>query len=293
LIAPLPGLTSINTTEGLPPYLNTIFRLLIGLSGVIGVVMIVIYGITYMVEESVTGKSAALKHVGNTVAGLILLISVVVILNTINPNLTNISLRFATVTGDGSDSIEQFVADPQTGPHNTTGACPYHMTTTHTQGGVNYTSDDSNVQQNLTALQTAINDLNAKVIAAGGTMTVNSAHRSLAYQAHLYEIKTLNAGLKADNNPNCDDLRATILTEITGHSLSGCDSLKGCVVAKPDGCAPHVKGTGADLSFSGITRAAANELASSNNIPLKWQQLTDDPAHWNLQEPPFAGCAAQ
>jgi cell wall-associated NlpC family hydrolase len=98
LLAPLPGLTSINTTEGLAPYLNTVYTLAIGLAGVAGVVLIVVYGIEYMVSESITGKSDALKRVGSVVFGLILLIGSVVLLNTINPNLTIIGINIPSVT---------------------------------------------------------------------------------------------------------------------------------------------------------------------------------------------------
>lgn len=301
LLAPLPGLTTVNTTTGLPSYLNTIFRLLIGIAGVFAVVRIVLFGIQYMTSESAGDRSSIRGKIWTTLGGIILLAGSVILLNTINPKLTDVGLNLQTVSH--TLELEETAADPYIAPHTTTGACPYTMTTVHTQEGVNYTSSDPGVQTNLNALKLAITALTDKVSLAGGTVTVTSAHRSLAYQQHFYEIKTLNAQLKADSNPNCASLRQTIQTEITQHGLGGCNTAAGCVVNPPytpDKCggapnqsaAPHVRGTGADITIGGITAARADEIAAANNIKLHWQNLPNDTAHWNLVSPPFTGCAS-
>lgn len=98
LLAPLPGLTTVNTTTGLPSYLNTIFRLLIGIAGVFAVVRIVLFGIQYMMSESAGDRSSISSKIWTTLGGIILLAGSVILLNTINPRLTDVGLKLETVS---------------------------------------------------------------------------------------------------------------------------------------------------------------------------------------------------
>lgn len=104
LLEPLPGLTTVNTSQGLAPYVKTIFRLIIGLSGVAAVVLIVISGIQYMLSPAVFTKEQALGRIKGAILGLLLLLSTTVILRTINPELLNLSLEIkeVQVTVDGA-----------------------------------------------------------------------------------------------------------------------------------------------------------------------------------------------
>ncbi len=303
LLEPLPGITAVNTTQGLAPYIRLMFRLAIGIAGVIAVVVIIISGITTMTSEAPFTKSAAKGRILDALIGLLLLLGCVVILNTINPELLNVGLSLKPISHSIESDLEYSVPDPVVTAQNTTGACPYAMNTEHTHEGVDFESSDPNVQKNLDALAGAVTALKAKVADAGGTLSVSSAHRSLAYQKHFYEIKTVNSALKADNNPNCADLRAKIKEEIDLHDLGGCDDAGGCIVNPPytpekcggnanQSAAPHVRGTGIDLKVVGITRAEADNIAVSNGINLHWQNIPKDQAHWNLITPPYAGCAS-
>lgn len=98
LLAPLPGLGTINTAQGLPPYIRTIFRLAIGIAGVIAVIIIVWAGIEYMMSDIVFKKEDAKSRIWSALGGLVLLIGSVVILNTINPDLLNLGFKLTNVS---------------------------------------------------------------------------------------------------------------------------------------------------------------------------------------------------
>jgi hypothetical protein len=69
-------------------YLNIIFKIGIGLCAAIAVIMLIIYGIMYMGDESVFGKTEAKKKMFSAIFGLIIALGAWAILNTINPALT-------------------------------------------------------------------------------------------------------------------------------------------------------------------------------------------------------------
>jgi len=102
LLAPLPdrGTTifSIDTSaDQLGNYFNLLFRLLIGIAGVLAVIMIVLGGIQYMMEESILAKGEAKKRITSAILGLILALGAYAILFTLNPNLVNLTLGLRTV----------------------------------------------------------------------------------------------------------------------------------------------------------------------------------------------------
>ncbi len=96
LLAPIGDLTVIKgSKEGEPAdpnnsiggYLNTIFKIAIGLMGALAVIMIVIHGVQYMGDESVFGKTEAKHSIMTTIGGLLLALCAYALLNTINPDL--------------------------------------------------------------------------------------------------------------------------------------------------------------------------------------------------------------
>lgn len=159
-----------------------------------------------------------------------------------------------------------------------------------------WASSDSNVQANLTKLQEEFNKLqNLMVGKVGGSATANSAYRPLAYQTHLYDIFQASQQYKSnpsfyDNNPGCSEIITVLKAEQQKHSI--CFDGHPCLVAPPNKCAPHVKGTGIDISISpkGFLNTI-NIFLQNNNIDLRWQALSDDPVHFNLVNQPFTGCA--
>lgn len=100
-LAPLPG-TITSVTEGpggqkiskgdLGTYLWGIYKLAIGVAGVLAVLMITIGGIRYMVSEAISGKEAARKQITDAIIGLLLAFLSYLILYTINPDLIKLNL---------------------------------------------------------------------------------------------------------------------------------------------------------------------------------------------------------
>ncbi len=69
-------------------YLNIIFKIGIGLCAALAVIMLIIYGVVYMGDESVFGKTEAKSKMLSAVLGLIIALGAWALLNTINPALT-------------------------------------------------------------------------------------------------------------------------------------------------------------------------------------------------------------
>ncbi|MEX0934048.1 MAG: hypothetical protein WD003_02200 [Candidatus Paceibacterota bacterium] len=96
---PLAPLDEIDLREvGLGGYLTQLFKLLIGVTIVLAVVMVVVGGMQYMLSEAITDKSAALKRIWSAVIGLVLISSSVLILQTINPELLKFNIDVFKIT---------------------------------------------------------------------------------------------------------------------------------------------------------------------------------------------------
>ena len=88
-------------------YLNAMIKIFIGLCAVLAMVMIIMGGIQYMTSELISGKEEGKKKITQAVLGLILALGAVAILNTINPDLLDLSL--------GNVSEVTITISPQTG----------------------------------------------------------------------------------------------------------------------------------------------------------------------------------
>lgn len=87
-------------TGSLGSYLNTAFRVLITLGALVGVLVFVIGGISYMTSEQLASTMKAKDRMWAAVWGLLLLAGSVLILQTINPQLLNFNIR---CIGNSSD----------------------------------------------------------------------------------------------------------------------------------------------------------------------------------------------
>jgi hypothetical protein len=87
----IPGLEHTANT-GLPEFINRIYFLLIAVGCLIGVVKIAFAGVKWSLDDIVTHKSTALEEIKGVLLGLFLLVIPYVILDEINPNLTNLDV---------------------------------------------------------------------------------------------------------------------------------------------------------------------------------------------------------
>lgn len=89
-------------------YLNQMIQIFIGICAVLAMVMIVMGGIEYMTSELVSGKEAGKEKITHAVLGLLLALGAFAILNTINPQLLDVSLSKlpkATVTITAEETL--------------------------------------------------------------------------------------------------------------------------------------------------------------------------------------------
>ncbi|MES2436440.1 MAG: pilin [Patescibacteria group bacterium] len=90
-LAPLPTETgaTLPAENGLSVYANSMYRILVSISGVIAVFMLVYGGILYMSSDAITGKREGKDIIKRTLWGLILVIGSWLIIYTLNPSSLN------------------------------------------------------------------------------------------------------------------------------------------------------------------------------------------------------------
>jgi Type IV secretion system pilin len=86
----VPGLSGSGTNFN--TYINALYALSISVAGLMAVIKIIIAGVKYMLTDIVTSKEEAKKDMQGALIGLLVVVSAVVILNQINPQLTQSSL---------------------------------------------------------------------------------------------------------------------------------------------------------------------------------------------------------
>ena len=107
LLAPIGSIKTMNSSgcaEGdntcignnIGKYLNFVFKFGIGLSAALAVIYLIIYGVTYMGDESIFGKTEAKSRMFKAVLGLIIALGAWALLNTINPDLTGTNFNIDT-----------------------------------------------------------------------------------------------------------------------------------------------------------------------------------------------------
>lgn len=112
LLEPLNGVTTVSSEgSGFSAYLQTIINIAIQFVGVVSVIMLIWGGLEYVLSSvSEAAKKDAKDRITNSILGLIIALSGYLILNTINPNLTSLTLppvqnpsKGATTASNGID----------------------------------------------------------------------------------------------------------------------------------------------------------------------------------------------
>ena len=90
---PLVGIPGIsNAASDFGKYINQLFFLSISIAALLAVIKIILAGVQWMLSDVVTSKSQAKADIWGAVLGLLIIVSSVLILNTINPNLTKLNV---------------------------------------------------------------------------------------------------------------------------------------------------------------------------------------------------------
>ena len=85
-------LSNIYGSNGLRDYVNALFTFALSLGAVLAVLRIAYAGYMYMGTDSWGNKSEAKKIIGDVIVGLLLLLSIWLILNQINPHLLDLNV---------------------------------------------------------------------------------------------------------------------------------------------------------------------------------------------------------
>ena len=93
-IVGIPGVTeNITGTTGLNLYINALYRLSISIAALLAVIKIVAAGAKYMLSDIITHKEEAKKDIQGALVGLLIVIAAVIILNTVNSDLTRVNFN--------------------------------------------------------------------------------------------------------------------------------------------------------------------------------------------------------
>lgn len=92
------GIPGINVTDftgenGLGLYVNALYRLSISIAALLAVIKIVAAGAKYMLSDIVPAKEDAKKDIQGALIGLLIVIGAIVILNTVNTDLTDVNFN--------------------------------------------------------------------------------------------------------------------------------------------------------------------------------------------------------
>jgi D-alanyl-D-alanine carboxypeptidase len=122
--------------------------------------------------------------------------------------------------------------------------------------------------------QTKLSCVQDGITAAGGTYANGSAYRPTQYQRHLFEIIDRDGRLNPrymSTHPECQALRATISSEMSGHQLSS-----GQLVATP-GTSRHESGTAFDVTPISLSSAQLNVI--NTNCGVTHTAVPGEPWH--------------
>ena len=98
MFIPLVGIPGVDPNDPvLGTYINAVYRLSISLAALLAVIKIVAAGASYMLSDIVTNKSKAKDDIRGALIGLLIVISAVLILTTVNSDLTKTDLLVTPV----------------------------------------------------------------------------------------------------------------------------------------------------------------------------------------------------
>ena len=105
----IPGIEPTGDTD-LNVYINALYRLSISLAALLAVIKIVAAGAKYMLSDIVPAKEEAKKDIQGALIGLLIVIGAIIILNTVNSDLTELDLSIATTTITQGPTIQEVIA---------------------------------------------------------------------------------------------------------------------------------------------------------------------------------------
>ncbi len=86
-------------------YINSLYILAISIAGLLAVIKVLIAGVKWMTSDIITSKSEAKKEIQGALLGLTVVLAAVLILDVINPDITNVNLSLDQQTYEPSSFL--------------------------------------------------------------------------------------------------------------------------------------------------------------------------------------------
>ncbi len=110
----IPGLDTYTGEGSLNLYINALYRLSISIAALLAVIKIVAAGAKYMLTDIVPAKEEAKKDIQGALIGLLIVISAIIILNTVNTDLTKLNLTVPVQEIKQGEATEKAIYDAVT-----------------------------------------------------------------------------------------------------------------------------------------------------------------------------------
>lgn len=107
LVDPPGFIGAINTSGGLIAYINALFNLAVLIGGVLAVFIIASAGLQYMTTDAIMQKSDAKKRIEHALIGLVMLLSIWIFFNQINPDILKLKGFDLPAANTGSSTSTQ------------------------------------------------------------------------------------------------------------------------------------------------------------------------------------------
>ena len=91
----LVGIPGVDIGSDFNSYINALYKLSIAIAALLAVIKIIVAGLKWMLTDLITSKEDAKKDIQGAVLGLLIIIAAVIILETINPQLTKTQIFLA------------------------------------------------------------------------------------------------------------------------------------------------------------------------------------------------------
>lgn len=100
----LVGIPGVNANLSFDSYINALYALSISIAALLAVIKIIIAGVKWMLSDIVTNKQEAKSDIWGATLGLLLVISAVLILGVINPQLTTTGIFLTPAANIGTNT---------------------------------------------------------------------------------------------------------------------------------------------------------------------------------------------
>ena len=150
----LPGLEDLSnsSSSNFPTFVNTLYKVCIGVAATLAVIMIMYAGIKFMTNTgSVSSNEEAKSYLQNAILGLVLVLSPAIVFGIINPQILDLKLNFSSLQPkdissagtDGSVVKDDGSCTPacKSGTSCQKGSCVAATTGNENQCNANYTPD--------------------------------------------------------------------------------------------------------------------------------------------------------